>query len=266
MFAEFKQLFEAHMFAWQKKNLSYSQLDQAICYSMNTQAKRLRPLIVWMLAKDCKTCLDVALSVECLHTASLIADDLPCMDDALYRRGNEALHRAFGEDVAILATYKLIGWAFKFVATQSKTQKLSAHETQLVLDCVATNCILSTDGQMLDLISEESGLKTHPLFEMAFVLGWIFSRGSIEMIETVKLAAFHFGTAFQIHDDLKDMDEDKKNNKPNVALTLGEFGAKNALDEHLETLRSLLQELDCLSSDFLTCIKHLHSPAQPLRL
>src|SRR5512146_3527868 len=86
-------------------------LRDACEYALIHGGKRLRPLIVMMTADALGRGLDVmpaALSVEFFHTASLIADDLPCMDNDDFRRNVPSLHKAFGESVAILASYTLI--------------------------------------------------------------------------------------------------------------------------------------------------------------
>ena len=86
-------------------------LRDACEYALLNGGKRLRPILVLMIAESLGAQHDVmpsALSVEFFHTASLIADDLPCMDDDHERRSRPSLHVAFGEDIAILASYALI--------------------------------------------------------------------------------------------------------------------------------------------------------------
>src|SRR3989344_7419672 len=86
-------------------------LRDACEYALTNGGKRLRPIFVLMIADAIGEGLDAmpaALGVEFFHTASLIADDLPCMDDDDTRRSRPSLHKAFGESVAILASYTLI--------------------------------------------------------------------------------------------------------------------------------------------------------------
>ena len=88
-----------------------TKLRDACEYALLSGGKRLRPIIVMMVADGLGHDLDVApaaLAVEFLHTASLVADDLPCMDNDDERREKPSLHKAYGESVALLASYSLI--------------------------------------------------------------------------------------------------------------------------------------------------------------
>jgi len=260
--AENKMQFEHHLNKWCETFNTQSMLDKAICYAMQQKAKRIRPLLIILFSNafHSKIPLNAALSVECLHTASLIADDLPCMDDADLRRGVKSVHKKFGQDVAILATYKLIGHAFELIIKETKEFALDANLTQFIIHQVANNCILTADGQMCDLYPDEKStinLKTGSLFEMAFLHGWIFATKSLKEIDIVKKAAFHFGLAFQMQDDFSDIKEDIENNHPNMALKMG---AKQSLENHIHNFCHCLETLGCLSNDFLALVEFLQAP------
>lgn len=96
------------------------RIEDAIRYSLLDSGKRLRPLLTVLTASafraDPELALDPACAIEMVHTASLVLDDLPCMDDAGQRRGKPAMHISHGEDIAILAAVSLISEAFGVIA------------------------------------------------------------------------------------------------------------------------------------------------------
>lgn len=115
--------------------------------------KRLRPILVLMIADALGLGADVmpaALSVEFFHTASLIADDLPCMDNDDLRRERPSLHKVFGESVAILASYALIAEGYGAIARNGQNCPASA---VICLEAVrrAAGIRGATHGQFLDL-------------------------------------------------------------------------------------------------------------------
>ena len=87
-------------------------LSEAISSSLTAGGKRLRPLLTALVCEDLggplAPAIDAGCAAEMVHTASLILDDLPCMDDAQMRRGQPTTHRAYGEDAAILAAIALL--------------------------------------------------------------------------------------------------------------------------------------------------------------
>ena len=96
-----------------------SKLRDACEYALMTGGKRFRPAIVFMIAEALQLNKNVnkaALAVEFFHTASLIADDLPCMDNDDLRRGKPTVHKAFDEAIALLASFSLIALAFEYLA------------------------------------------------------------------------------------------------------------------------------------------------------
>lgn len=108
-------------------------LRDACEYALVCGGKRLRPLIVLMTADALAQGLDVlpaALSVEFFHTASLIADDLPCMDNDDFRRNRPSLHKAFGESIAILASYTLIAEGYGGIHRNGERMKQDARFAQ----------------------------------------------------------------------------------------------------------------------------------------
>ncbi len=230
-----------------------SDLRDACEYALLNGGKRLRPILVMMIAKD-KDVMQAALSVELFHTASLIADDLPCMDNDDLRREVPSLHKAFDEPTALLASYGLITAAFERISRASEDGVVC----NLALSCAARCAGISgaTGGQYLDLNPERKDeeemreliyLKTVTLFEVSFVFGWLFGGGDISRLEKVKKCAYHFGMAFQIADDLLDYDED---NEMNYARLLGKEEALEAFQEELASFECLLESLDLKTPPF----------------
>ena len=212
-----------------------NQLRDAVEYSLFSGGKRLRPIIVLMVGEALKKGFDVtysALSVEFFHTASLIADDLPSMDDDIQRRDKPTLHKAFPESVAILASYTLISSGYemlfknaqRLIETKKTSERMSNSLCAEALKEVSYIAGINgaTGGQFLDLFPPKFNektifkiieKKTVVLFELAFTLGFLFGGGDRKKLKEVKACARHLGFAFQLADDLLDQEQDRKNEK-----------------------------------------------------
>ncbi|MCP5505554.1 MAG: polyprenyl synthetase family protein [Chlamydiales bacterium] len=277
-----KETFEAFL----ERNIprlgDQNTLRDACEYALLNGGKRIRPLIVMMVSRALGNNLDVfeaCLSVEYFHTASLIADDLPCMDNDDFRRSKPALHKEYGEAVALLASYALISAGyekiFQSVQVLSK-QKVPfcdrANEVCVIALDAATRCAGisgATGGQFKDLFSRVKTLeeafdviykKTVTLFEIAFVFGWLFGGGDLEKVEEIREAAYHFGMAFQIADDLDDMDQDEQDSL-NLAHLLGAENARQKFNDEIETFCLKMKKLEMLSPEFLQTIELIKSYA-----
>ena len=240
-----------------------SKLQEACIYAISRGGKRFRPALVWMVADALESSYDVtpaALAVEYFHTASLIADDLPCMDDELERRGSPALHRAFGEATALLASYALIAEGYAALGRNGELfRKAGGSNDARVLALILEHAGRTTGiegasgGQYLDLYPPEETLavyketvlkKTISLFEMSFIFGWLFGGGSPERIEEVKKAAYHYGMAFQIADDFGDLEKDQSLGRTmNLVLLMGKEKAYQLFQEELTNYRKQLTSL-----------------------
>ncbi len=235
-----------------------SKLREAMEYALKNGGKRFRPAIVYLVASALGSKSDVteaALAVEFFHTASLIADDLPCMDDETHRRGTAATHRVFGEATAILATYALISAGYERIGSSS-----------LAVACASrgTGILGATGGQFLDLYPDKLGeaevldiidKKTGTLFEISFVFGWIFGGGDLEKLPLLKTAAYHFGRAFQISDDFLDLKEDQEEGRVNYPAIAGVEKAARLLDSELESLQEALEKLGLNSPELLKLVE-----------
>ncbi len=198
-------------------------LRDACEYALKSGGKRFRSAIVLMVADAIgkgANVMQAALAIEYFHTASLIADDLPCMDDDNERRGVPSLHKKFNETIALLASYALISEGYNALAKNAEIISKSGlgfseqadRRCRLALENVSYNTSLFgvIGGQFLDIYSQDLSLdsvlevihqKTGSLFEISFVLGWLFGGGGLERLPQIKTLARHFGAAFQIEDD-----------------------------------------------------------------
>ena len=242
-----------------------TKLRDACEYALKSGGKRFRPLLTVLVAEALGCGLSVyesAISVEFFHTASLIADDLPCMDNEEERRGKPTVHKVYGESVALLASYALICAAFEKIHENGKKMQESGLPFSVIADrAVAVALELAsknagilgaTGGQFLDLhppaytletVREVIYKKTVTLFELSFVLGWVFGGGDFLLLDVVKKAALHFGMAFQIADDLSDLEQDEKNQRAiNIAKYIGKERAVQAFYEEMRLLQKCLQE------------------------
>ena len=189
----------------------------AIEHSILGDAQRIRPILALrvarMLGVETEHSLRAAAAVEVLHSASLIVDDLPCMDNELMRRGRPALHIQFGEPTALLAAFSMVALAARMVveipATDREYTRLRRFQLALLhtLDCTSL-----IGGQSLDLALEGTrrdemretvnDLKTVPLFQLSVEAGCVSHPFGVPQ----ELADFgrHFGLAFQLTDDYLD--------------------------------------------------------------
>ncbi|MFI5334944.1 MAG: polyprenyl synthetase family protein [Chlamydiales bacterium] len=243
-----------------------NKLRDAVEYALTTGGKRFRPVIVLLIAEALQHGLDVshaALSVEFFHTASLIADDLPCMDNEEERRGKPTVHKAFGETIALLSSYALMTAAFERIHKNAVVMheapppfsSYSDRACSIALESAArcAGILGATGGQFLDLFPSDHSVetvkkvifkKTVTLFEGAFVLGWVFGGGDLTELEIVKKAAYHFGMAFQIADDITDvLRDEKKQNEMNIVRFIGEERSLLIFKEEMHRFRQALHLL-----------------------
>lgn len=239
-----------------------SRLRDACSYALLNGGKRLRPALVYLIAEALGLGRDVtpaALCVEYFHTASLIADDLPCMDNDETRRNLPTLHKAYEESTALLASYTLVAAGYGAIYEASRRIKEQCPDEASQIDAIAVICLETTTrcaglngathGQFLDLFPPDASYetiltiierKTATLFEISFVLGWLFGGGKEERLEEVKHCARHLGVAFQIGDDYQDVVQDGQIRSINIARVLGPKRAKEIFEDELfEFVRSL---------------------------
>jgi len=200
------------------------KIMQAMEYSLMAGGKRLRPILL-MAAADAsggngEKYLQVASALEMIHTYSLIHDDLPAMDNDDYRRGKLTNHKVFGEAMAILAGDGLLTLAFEVALRQKDVP----HEILFnVLEEIskAAGVAGMVGGQVIDLRSEGVQIdlatlklmhtgKTGALFKVAIRSGALLAQAPADKLDALTRYAENFGLAFQITDDILDVEGDAK--------------------------------------------------------
>jgi geranylgeranyl diphosphate synthase type II len=196
-------------------------VEAAIGTSLFAPAKRLRPiltlLVTELLRGDPAMVLPAGCAIEMVHTASLILDDLPSMDDARTRRGRPTCHVVHGEATAILAAFALMNRAFEILAQGWDGGPQPALQTRIARDlaqAVGLDGMIagqSADLEMTDRTIDFSTLefihsrKTGALFMASAALGAVAARAQDADVAAVVAYAKNLGLAFQIVDDLIDV-------------------------------------------------------------
>jgi geranylgeranyl diphosphate synthase type II len=243
------------------------RVRQAIAYSLRSGGKRLRPAIVWMVAEALHPTPSIdlaAVAVEFFHSSSLIIDDLPCMDNDDLRRGAPTTHKAFSEAIAIMASFALTAAGFDLISRAPLGIKNEEHVLRAIYQTASTAIGLQglIGGQQLDLepqgfdeaqIMRLIDLKTGALFDVCFVFGWLWGGGAVEQLDDLHQLAQHFGRAFQVLDDIDDLEQDRVAGKrSNYALAFGEEAAKARIREHVDQFCSLAKRLGLEKSALVT--------------
>jgi geranylgeranyl pyrophosphate synthase len=194
-----------------------ARLHQAMRYSMQIGGKRIRPVTlvaVSELFSHSRSPLPAAVAIECIHTYSLIHDDLPCVDNARLRRGKPTCHIQFDEPTALLAGDALLTYAFELLANSYSNEPQIAAALILELSLASGSRHL-IGGQMEDIMGEHRILtpeeldfihlnKTARLLSAAWVMGVIVGGGSQQDQKTALEIGNALGLTFQIVDDILD--------------------------------------------------------------
>ncbi|HML95685.1 MAG TPA: polyprenyl synthetase family protein [Thermodesulfobacteriota bacterium] len=201
-----------------------TRLVEAVRYSLLAGGKRLRPILMIAACEavggDRRRAVPVACALEMIHTYSLIHDDLPSMDDDPLRRGIPTSHVVFGEATAILAGDALLTDAFRLIVTEGRAAGIdSAVICDIIEDMsAAAGSRGMIEGQALDLalegrlatslseIESMHSLKTGALMRTAVTTGARIGGASDDEISALASYAGALGLAFQIRDDLLDLD------------------------------------------------------------
>lgn len=223
--------------------------------------KRMRPMLVMLVARDlgCTSpaLIDIACAVEMVHAASLILDDMPCMDNARLRRGRPAIHVQYGEDVAILASVALLSRAFGVLAGAADIAPVTrARLVARLSETVGTQGLvrgqyqdLHAGARSLDAIASTNELKTGVLLGVAADMAAIIAQAGEQVAQSLRAFALAAGHAFQIRDDFLDLpgadsgkDTGKDLGKSTVLASLGLDEAQRQLARHLADARRHLED------------------------
>lgn len=251
------------------KIIAPEQLKDSMLYSLKAGGKRIRPLFVLAVCKlfnnKLKEAYKIGAAVEMIHTYSLIHDDLPSMDNDDLRRGKPTNHVVYGEALATLAGDALNTLSFGILARMENVPP--AIKVELInLLSVAAGAEGMVGGQVLDIDGESRSLnleeleqvhvnKTGALLRFSIEAGAVLSEASEEERRVLVEFAHHIGLAFQIQDDILDIEgtseelgktagKDLASNKSTYPGILTIDGAKDKLAEHYEIAISLLEKLN----------------------
>ncbi|WP_017755721.1 polyprenyl synthetase family protein [Calidifontibacillus oryziterrae] len=250
-------------------------LKEAMSYSLKAGGKRIRPILLFATLnafnKSEKIGLDVAIALEMIHTYSLIHDDLPSMDDDDLRRGIPTNHKVFGEAIAVLAGDGLLTYCFEVMAN---CEDLPANiKIELISKLAkAAGPAGMVGGQVADLLGENKNLdvseleyihehKTGKLLSFPIEAGAIIAGASLEQLNSLRQYAKHLGLAFQIKDDILDVEgteeqigkpvgSDTDNHKSTYPKLLTLAGAKEKCEEHLNEAKQYLSKAN-INSELL---------------
>jgi geranylgeranyl diphosphate synthase type II len=253
-------------------------LHRAMRYSVLAPGKRLRPTLVIAGAEavggTATTVLDTACALELIHAYSLIHDDLPAMDDDDYRRGRLTNHKVFGEAMAILAGDALLTLAFRLVADNAARMsdpRMIARVVADVADAAGTDGMVG--GQVIDIESEGKDVgpdtleyihrhKTAALIRVSLTAGATLAGGRAEPVETIRKAGESLGLAFQIVDDILDVEgslaELGKTAGSDERKKKATYPAYHGLEASRHKARMLIDETKRL-------LEPLGTPAEPIR-
>ncbi|WP_316636556.1 farnesyl diphosphate synthase [uncultured Ruminococcus sp.] len=232
------------------------QLIDAVRYSLNLKGKRVRPSLTLAFAELCGGSVDAAMpfacAVEMVHTYSLIHDDLPCMDNDDFRRGQPTNHKVFGENIALLAGDALQSMAYTAMLSDEAVAAVGGVRAARAAHILAEKSGLlgMVGGQVIDLSMEHKTVdielvrlmeekKTANLIEAACMMGCVVAGAEEEKINAAERYAHAIGLAFQIVDDILD-----------VTSTAEELGKPigSDIDNEKNTFMSLLGIERCRES------------------
>ncbi len=191
-------------------------LNQAVHHSVFGGGKRMRPLLALvasrMVCMESSHALRIAAALEYLHTASLILDDLPCMDDTPERRGRPSTHMKFGEGVAVLAAMALLNQTYALLAELPNGAEL----VRLACECIGHRGMVS--GQTIDLVMgagaradrrQEHYLKTTALFRLALLTPAVAAGAAQTQRDALAEFGLCAGMGYQLVDDAHDLEDDR---------------------------------------------------------
>ncbi|PFP25685.1 geranyl transferase [Bacillus sp. AFS073361] len=259
--SEINQILKIH------KTKDVEPLIDAANYSLEGDGKRLRPIMTWVMGVNeyglnRSAIVPLLKSLEYMHTASLIFDDLPSQDNASTRRGRPTLHQVFNVSIAELTGLFLTQ---KAIEEQASLDQFDSNIVLQLIHYSAEMTAVMCMGQAMDLNSKGKQLtleqlntmcfyKTGLAFEASLIMPAILARVQESEIAALKKFAHHAGIAFQIKDDLLDVEgdtnllgkpigKDAENNNSTFVSILGSEGARKEMWEHYCQAMEALQEI-----------------------
>jgi len=259
-------------------NPQKSSLNEAMYYALSVKGKRLRPLLfltfIESFDKDSDPYMNIACAIEYIHTYSLIHDDLPIMDDDDLRRGMPTVHKKYNEAIALLAGDTLLTLAFEQISRIKIPEKKIVNILKIITSCIGNNGMAG--GQTLDLEfngAKDKILEIHRKKTAELIKGTLLSAAEIvDLDETkktlLKAAGISIGIAFQLTDDLLDVEgdesivgkklkKDELNKSPNSVLFFGEKFVKKEIDRLYQDTVEQLKGIPVDFPPFLNLIQKM---------
>ena len=251
------------------KKYAGKEMYEPMEYSIKAGGKRFRPMIMLLLCEafsnNYEDCIPFAVAIECIHTYSLIHDDLPSMDNDDLRRGLPTCHIKFDEATAILAGDGLLNIAFEIMLDKiaNDFDKKYLLATKYISDASGTKGMIK--GQALDIKYENASInkeilldiyenKTGKLILASMLAGAIIGGANDEQLKLVKNIAYNIGIAFQIKDDILDIEGDeekigkpvKSDIKNHKSTYVSIYGLEKAKEDYLLFSSTALKGLEDL--------------------
>ncbi len=266
-----KQVIEDYLFTYVQELQIPEQLKSSMLYSLKAGGKRLRPVLVLALlnayGKREKDGIPVGCAVEMIHTYSLIHDDLPCMDDDDLRRGKPTNHKVYGEATAVLAGDALLTESFRLITSQLSEDVPADQKLRIIDELVKSAGALGmVGGQFEDMEAEQKQIplaelesiharKTGKLLTFSVAAGAMLAGASDDDIEKLREFSYHIGIAFQIRDDILDLEgseekigkrvgSDTANDKSTYPSLITLSRAKEKLNEHITRAKEIVSNLE----------------------
>ncbi len=248
------------------------RLVDAMEYSLLAGGKRIRPFLCLsageLFSEDVLRLRPMAVALEMIHTASLIHDDLPCMDNDTMRRGKPTCHVVYGEGLALLAGDALLAWAMEYPLTVLSQEEFSSDRIIMAMKLFARAIgpvgicggqVLDSDfesqEQSLDFVERVAHDKTAVLIHSAVMTGAILGGADEESLDALSSYGEHLGVAFQIVDDIldvtgqeddlgKSVGKDAEQGKLTFVACLGLDGARKLAAEETKKAYVALESFD----------------------
>ncbi len=255
-----------------------SVLESSIHYALSIKGKRLRPLIFLTLLDALNVSpekyLDIAASIEYIHTYSLIHDDLPAMDDDDLRRGMPTVHKKFDEAVALLAGDTLLTMAVEKISNSDIEYEMRIRVLRILTKSIGINGMAG--GQSLDLLfdgNKETINEIHTKKTAELIKGVMLCAGEIAGLDNDKLnligsAGIKIGVAFQMADDLLDIEgnedevgkklnKDGSNKSPNSVIYFGSAVIREKIESEYKKVIALINNAGIDFPPFLNLLDRM---------
>lgn len=241
----------------QEENLLFKTMRHAVF----SGGKRFRPLLV-LSAGECfgvsqDVVLPFACALELIHNYSLIHDDLPAMDNDDFRRGKPSCHKAFGEDIALLAGDGLLTLAFEVMARARLEKRLQPKKEQIIAEISRLAGVEGMiGGQLMDITLTPLETTEESFYELAYrkaaaliiasvKIGPILGEATASQLEAMVNYGRNVGLAFQIRDDILDSIKEERQDtpfRPNAVLLFGLEDSKRRLRDFVQAAKQALDE------------------------